>query len=75
MLLVFNKKSGEATNEDIVEAGEFALQYPYKADKREGLDSLRVSKFTDNVEESSSFVDPNELPPISHVTMYLSMIF
>ena len=70
---VFNRNAGEVTKEDIVDGGESVLQCLYKADTREGLDSLRLSKFTEKVAKSFSFVDPKELPPTSDAARYHSL--
>ena len=56
-----------------VDGGESVLQCLYKADTREGLDSLRLSKFAEKVAKSSSFVDPKELPPTSDAARYHSL--
>ena len=56
-----------------VDGGESVLQCLYKADTREGLDSLRLSKFTEKVAKSFSFVDPKELPPTSDAARYHSL--
>ena len=68
---VFNGRS--VTAEEIAYAGERALVSLYSG-SREGdtLDQLRLQKFCQKVRSSSSYIQPQTLPPTSAAARYFS---
>ena len=67
-----------ATKKDIIAAGEEALIHIYmyngkQGEHGEGMDVLRYKRFCEKVAKSSSFVEPQTLPPTSAATEYHSL--
>ena len=61
---VFNRRS--VTAEEIAKAGEKALVSLYNGNREEDtLDQLRLQRFCQKVSSSSSYVQPQTLPPTS----------
>ena len=65
-----------ATKKDVIAAGEEALIHLYsgkQGEPGEGIDVLRYKRFCEKVAKSSSFVEPQTLPPTSAATGYHSL--
>jgi len=69
---VFDKHPTDVTKNEIEHAGEESLLCLFKGEIRQGLDNLRVQKFTEKVAKSLTFVDPKILPPTSGSAKYHS---
>ena len=68
---VFNRRSVSA--EEIAVAGEKALVSLYSGSKKgDKLDELRLQKFFQKVGSSTSYVQPQTLPPTSAAARYFS---
>ena len=68
---VFNRRSVSA--EEIAVAGEKALVSLYSGSKKgDKLDKLRLQKFCQKVGSSTSYIQPQTLPPTSAATRYFS---
>ena len=68
---VFNRRSVSA--EEIAVAGEKALVSLYSGSKKgDKLDELRLQKFSQKVRSSTSYVQPQTLPPTSAAARYFS---
>ena len=64
------------TKKDIIAAGEEALIHIYngkQGEPGEVIDVLRYKRFCEKVAKSSSFVEPQTLPPTSAATEYHSL--
>lgn len=62
-----------ATEDNIIKAGEAALVCLYKGTTGETLDDLRLQRFHQKVATSTSFVKPEHLPPTSSAVKYHSL--
>ena len=62
-----------ATKKDIIAAGEEALVHVYNGKQGEGIDGLRYKRFCEKVAKSSTFVEPQTLPPTSAATQHHSL--
>ena len=62
-----------ATENDIINAGEAALVSLYKGTACETLDDLRLLRFHQKVANSTTFVQPEHLPPTSSAAKYHSL--
>jgi hypothetical protein len=70
---MFKRKPSEVNKTEIIHCDESALLCLYNDDKKEGLDHLCVSKYTEKVAKSSNIVNPKVLPPISAAAIYHSL--
>ena len=64
-----------ATEDNILKAGETALVFFYKGIAGETLDELRLKRFHQKVASRTSFVKPEHLPPTSSAAKYHSTKF
>ena len=62
-----------ATENDIINAGEAALVSLYKGTACETLDDLRLLRFHQKVATSTTSVQPEHLPPTSSAAKYHSL--
>ena len=62
-----------ATKKDIIAAGEEALVHVYNGKQGEGIDGLRYKRFCEKVAKSSTFVEPQTMPPTSAATQHHSL--
>ena len=59
--VIFNKP--DATHAEIEQAGETALKSLYRCEKYEDLNRARLQKFCEKVSSSTTYVEPQTLPP------------
>ena len=65
--------SENATEDEIVRAGEAALVCLYKGKSEDTLNKLRIQRFNQKVSTSTSYVQPESLPPTSSAAKYHSL--